>query len=247
MRPLRLPAVALLAALLLLGIGGCASVEPPQQLSGTGTVSGDLPPTSTTSPRDLGRVEVRNYKGKRLTAIASEPENSIKGPQHIDIAAYRLKIHDGVNRPVELTYDQVLAMPSVTKVITLHCVEGWSVRYLWQGVLLEDLLGKAGGVKRGTKVLIFECADGYETALPLDYIVKNHIMLGYKMNGLTMLPERGFPFQVIAEDRLGYKWAKWVTGIDANYNANYQGYWEFRGYDNGALLPSNTVDTPTIP
>jgi len=179
--------------------------------------------------------------------VASEPDNSIKGPQHIDDASYRLNIHDDVNKPVKLTYDEILKMPSVTKVVTLHCVEGWSVRYLWQGVLLEDLLKRAGGAKPDAQVLIFECADGYETALPIDYIIKNHIMLGYRMNGLTLRPERGFPFQVIAEDRLGYKWAKWVTGIDVNYNSNYQGYWEFRGYDNKALLPSGTVDTPTIP
>ena len=241
MRPLRITGAVLLGAVLLCAIAGCRFAEAPQPAGGSGLASGGVPSTPSTSPADLGRVEIRNYEGKPLTAVAAEPENSIHGPQHIDIAKYRLSIHDDVNAPTKLTLKQVLAMPSVKKVVTLHCVDGWSVTYLWQGVLLEDLLAKAGGVKPDAKVVIFECADGYETSLPLDYIRQHRIMLGYKMNGLTMPPERGFPFQVIAEDRFGYKWAKWVTGLDVNWNANYQGYWEFRGYDNQALLPTGTT------
>jgi DMSO/TMAO reductase YedYZ molybdopterin-dependent catalytic subunit len=230
----------MLALVLLAGLAGCSSSKTPSGAGGSGPANGALPSSASTSPTDLGRVEIRNYKGKPLTAVAAEPENSIHGPQHVDIATYTLTIHDYVNAPVKLTYRQVLAMPSVKKVVTLNCVDGWSVTYLWQGVLLEDLLAKAGGVKPGAKVLIFECADGYETSLPLDYIRQHHIMLAYRMNDVTMPPERGFPFQVIAEDRYGYKWAKWVTGIDVNWNANYKGYWEFRGYDNAAVLPSAT-------
>ena len=241
MRLSRIARIAVLWAIVLPAITGCRSAEPLQQTGGSGLVSGGPSSMSATLPADLGRVEVRDYQGKRLSAIADEPENSIKGPQHVDTAKYRLSVHDDVYSPVKLTYKQIMAMPSVKKVVTLHCVDGWSVTYLWQGVLLEDLIAKAGGAKSDAKVVIFDCADGYETSLPLDYIRQRHIMLGYKMNGLTMPPERGFPFQVIAEDRFGYKWAKWVTGIDVNWNANYKGYWEFRGYDNGATLPSATA------
>ena len=49
-------------------------------------------------------------------------------------------------------------------------------------------------------------------------------------------PERGYPFQVVAEDKLGYKWAKWVTGIEVSNDADYRGYWESRGYDNDAAV-----------
>ena len=241
---MRLPrtcALALCAASLVAVVAGCSQTEAPQQTGGSGLASGGSPSQEATFSTSPGHVEVQDYKGKPLDAVASEPENSIHGPQQINVATYRLSIHDGVNRPVKLTYGQVLAMPSVKKVVTLHCVDGWSRTYLWEGVPLEDLLAKAGGAKPGSKVMIFECVDGYETALPLSYIRERHIILGYKMNGLTMPPERGFPFQVIAEDRFGYKWAKWVTGIDVNWNANYQGYWEFRGYPNGATLPTGTV------
>jgi DMSO/TMAO reductase YedYZ molybdopterin-dependent catalytic subunit len=127
-------------------------------------------------------------------------------------------------------------MPAYQKATTLNCVEGWSRTYLWQGVRLRDLLADAG-YDPSAKTVIFTSADGYSTSLPLDYVVARNVLLAYAMNGKEMPPERGFPFQVVAEDRLGYKWAKWVTGIEVSDDANYKGYWETRGYDNGAALP----------
>ena len=61
------------------------------------------------------------------------------------------------------------------------------------------------------------------------------------MNGQEIPPERGFPFQVVAEDRFGYKWAKWVTGIEVSDDENYRGYWEQRGYDNDAAAARREV------
>ncbi len=95
------------------------------------------------------------------------------------------------------------------KVVTLDCVEGWSVDILWEGVLLSDVLSEAGATGDGASVVIFRCADGYSTSLPLDYLTENDILLAYRMNGVELPPERGFPFQLVAEDRWGYKWAKW--------------------------------------
>ena len=179
---------------------------------------------------------VREYKGERLDAVSSEPENSIKGPQHIDPTTYRLAVTGLVTRPLALTYADVTAMPAYEKATTLHCIEGWSVTYLWQGVLVRDLLARAG-YDATAKIVIFRCADGYATSLPLDYLVGRDIMLAYRMNGVVMPAERGFPFQVVAEDRLGYKWAKWVTGIEVSGSTSFTGYWESRGADNTATIP----------
>jgi DMSO/TMAO reductase YedYZ molybdopterin-dependent catalytic subunit len=44
----------------------------------------------------------------------------------------------------------------------------------------------------------------------------------------------GYPFIVVAEEKLGYKWARWVTRIELSEDPDYQGYWEQRGYDNTA-------------
>jgi len=78
--------------------------------------------------------------------------------------------------------------------------------------------------------VIFYAADGYSTSLPLDYIEDRDILLAYSMNGVTLPAERGFPFQLVAEDRWGYKWIKWVTRIEVSDDPSYRGYWEKRGF-----------------
>ena len=54
-------------------------------------------------------------------------------------------------------------------------------------------------------------------------------MIAYAMNNVTLPPERGYPFQLVAEDKWGYKWAKWITRIELS-DALPSGYWESRGY-----------------
>jgi DMSO/TMAO reductase YedYZ molybdopterin-dependent catalytic subunit len=149
----------------------------------------------------------------------------------VDINSYKLGITGLVNTPRQLTYDQVLGFAKYEKVMDLHCVEGWSVRLLWEGVLVRDLLADAG-VKPEAKVVILHAVDGYTSALPLDYFMNNDILLGYKMNGLPLLPERGFPFQLVAESKWGYKWVKWVNEIELSDDVNYRGTWEKAGYSN---------------
>ena len=95
---------------------------------------------------------------------------------------------------------------------------------------------KEAGVNSSAVGAIFYASDGYSTELPLDYITNNHIILAYKMNGLTIPPERGFPFELVAESQYGYKWIKWVTKIELTDNPNYLGWWESRGYPNNATL-----------
>ncbi|TLM98331.1 MAG: oxidoreductase, partial [Actinobacteria bacterium] len=104
-------------------------------------------------------------------------------------------------------------------------------------VRIADLLEQAG-YDPGAKVVIFRCYDGYSTSLPLDFVVGRNLLLAYKMNGIDLPRERGYPFQVVAEDKWGYKWAKWVTGIEVSSDTRFLGYWEKRGYDNDATLPS---------
>ena len=196
-------------------------------------------PPAETSPETqrLADSEVRQYEGKQLGSIADFRENSIKGPQEVDISAYRLKVVGKVANPHDLTYDEVIDRPTYEKVVRINCVEGWSVDILWEGVLLSDLLEQAG-YDKGAKVVIFRCEDGYSTSLPLDYVIERDILLASKMNGLDLPAERGYPFQVVAEDKWGYKWAKWVTSIEVSDDERFKGYWEQRGYDNKADLPS---------
>jgi len=184
-------------------------------------------------PIRLDGVEIREYHGEFLSSVNDFRENSIKGPQEVSLDGYTLGIFGLVDEPVNLTYEEVLENQAYEKVVTLHCVEGWSVTILWQGVLVEDLLDEAG-VKEDANTVIFHAYDGYTTSLPLEYIIENEIIIAYRMNGVTLPPERGFPFELVAEDKLGYKWIKWITGMELSDDPDYRGYWESRGYSNSA-------------
>jgi DMSO/TMAO reductase YedYZ molybdopterin-dependent catalytic subunit len=184
----------------------------------------------------LENLEIREYEGQNLSSISDFRENSIEGPQYIDVEDYVLTVTGLVNNEMAYTYDEMIGMhQSFTKVVTLHCVEGWSATILWEGILVEDLLEDVEVDPKAT-VVIFYAYDGYSTSLPLDYIVNNNIMVAYKMNNVTLPPERGFPFQLVAESKWGYKWIKWITEIELSDNKGYQGYWESRGYPNDADL-----------
>jgi DMSO/TMAO reductase YedYZ molybdopterin-dependent catalytic subunit len=187
------------------------------------------------APIELEPVEVSEYNGVKLGEIDDFRDNSILGPQYIDKETYRLEIGGLVDNAQELTYAEVLNHDMYSKIVTLNCVEGWSVRILWEGVLLKDVLADAM-IKDQANTVILYAHDGYSTSLPLDYIIDNNIMLAYKMNNVTIPPERGFPFQLVAEQKWGYKWIKWITRIELSDDPEYEGFWEQRGWDNDADL-----------
>lgn len=187
----------------------------------------------------LDNVEVKEYKGQNLSSVNDFRENSIKGPQYINITNYRLEVTGLVNNPKNYTYDEITkGHQNYEKVVKLDCVEGWDVTILWRGILVKDLI-KETNPSPNANTVIFYAYDGYSTSFPLDYIENNNILLAYKMNNATIPPERGFPFQLVAEDKWGYKWIKWVTKIELSNNASYQGYWESRGYSNSGNLSEN--------
>lgn len=198
--------------------------------------------TDSEQTTELKPVEIREYEGENLASINNFRENSIKGPQYVATNSYQLKITGLVESPQSYTYDEVVGThQNYTKVVTLNCVEGWSVKILWEGVLVRDLLAEAGPLP-DARVVIFHAYDGYTTSLPLDYITASDIVMAYKMNGLTLPPERGFPFELVAESKWGYKWIKWITEIELSSDENYRGYWESQGYSNSGDLDKSFVD-----
>jgi DMSO/TMAO reductase YedYZ molybdopterin-dependent catalytic subunit len=204
------PVLVSLGGLILAGCGG----------AGEQKMTSALPPS-----------EIREYEGQDLSSINDFRENSIKGPQHVSPDTYSLKVSGLVDTPLSLSYDQVLAHDLYSKVVTLHCVEGWDATILWEGVLIDDLL-KEAGAQDSAVIVIFHAADGYTSSLPVQYLRDKKILLAYKMNGVVLPPERGFPFVVVAEAKWGYKWVKWVTEIELSNDSTYKGYWESFGYSN---------------
>jgi DMSO/TMAO reductase YedYZ molybdopterin-dependent catalytic subunit len=211
--------------LCLLLFSGCAAREIPAEAS---------QPADAVTAATMERYrdgELREYNGEALDPAVGPRDNSIKGVQTVDLSTYHLTIDGLVNEEQTLTYEQVTAMQSEEKLLRLYCVEGWNANILWQGVLLETLIASADP-KGEANTVIFHAVDGYTTSLPLQEILDNHLILAYNANGIALPPEMGFPFIFVAEEKWGYKWARWVNRIELSSDESYQGYWEQRGYSN---------------
>ena len=192
--------------------------------------------------KELQSVEIREYQGENLSSFIEVRDVSIKGPQKIDISDYTLEVFGLVMEPKNYTYDQVISTHrKYQKVVHIYCVEGWDSRNLWEGILLTDIFDEVG-IDPKASTVIFYAHDGYSTSLPLDYILNNDILLGFKINGITLTPGTGYPFILVAEDKWGYKWAKWITKIEISDNKDFRGYWESRGYSNEGDLNKSFFD-----
>lgn len=179
-------------------------------------------------------VEATEFMGKKLTPISNQRNNALAGTQAIDRETYKLVVDGLVDQPLSLNYDDLLSYPQVSKLTDMDCVEGWNFTAKWTGPSLDSIFNDAG-IKPEAKIAIFHTADatGY-TSLDLSYIHASNTIIALKLNDVTLSLERGFPFQVVAEGKYGYKWAKWVIRIEISDDTDFRGYWESYGYNNNA-------------
>jgi len=175
--------------------------------------------------------------GQKLTPISQQLNNALAGTQVINNETYRLVVDGLVDNALSLSYADLLAYPQVSKLVYLPCVEGWGFYAKWTGPTLDSIFADAE-VKPEAKIAIFYSADASEgyTSLDLSYIQENNIIIALKDNDITLPPDRGFPFQVVAEGKWGYNWAKWVTRIDLSADTSFLGFWEKLGYSNDASI-----------
>src|SRR6478672_3842733 len=101
-----------------------------------------------------------------------------------DRATWRLRIDGLVERPLELSYAQLLALPKATQVSTFHCVTGWVVDYAhWGGVRFHDLLARARPLPQARALHIVSAEKPYDDYLDLQQVRLPDVMLAYEMDG----------------------------------------------------------------
>ena len=158
---------------------------------------------------------------------------------------YKFTIGGLVEHPLEFDLAQLRAQPSRTQITRHDCVEGWSSIGQWKGARLGPLLDKAG-VKKEARYILFRCFDSLEETLDgsgqyyetIDLVDAYHpqTILAYEMNGKTLPVAHGAPLRLRVERQLGYKHAKYISGIEAvadfkDVGRGKGGYWEDRGYE----------------
>ena len=172
----------------------------------------------------------------------------IGDPAVLEAASWRMVITGLIEKPMPpLRLEDITAMESVTAMRTLKCIgdpigtEQMS-NANWKGIRLRDLLEKVGP-RPEAKVVVFRCADGYHTAIPLEEAMEAETLLAYEMNGVPLPTEHGFPIRLLNPGNYGTKNPKWIVNIQLA--AEHESYWEKRGWDPIAQVKLATmIGTP---
>jgi DMSO/TMAO reductase YedYZ molybdopterin-dependent catalytic subunit len=229
--------VVLTIGIAVLGCDGTGSTSTDDEVAGQTSAGGQG------QPQTPGEVEATEFQGVKLTPIKDQRNNALDGTRYLDRDTYTLVVDGLVKNPLALSYEDLQAYEQHSWLMDLDCVEGWGFTAKWTGPSLVDILEEAE-VDPSALIAIFytdDVSSGY-TSLDLDYILENEILLALKINDITLPPERGFPFQVVAKSKYGYKWAKWVTRIELSADTDFRGFWESYGYSNDAEVGGPAFD-----
>jgi DMSO/TMAO reductase YedYZ molybdopterin-dependent catalytic subunit len=166
----------------------------------------------------------------------------------INAQTWRLSVKGLVDNPIELTYEELKAMPSVEQFSTLSCVSnkvGGDLisNAIWKGIPLKNLLDQAQ-IRQGAKYIVFRCYDGYDVGIPLEKGVEDGTILAYEMNRAVLTPAHGFPVRAVVPNIYGMMNAKWITEIEI-IDYVYEGFWQRKGWSNIATI--NTLSSIVIP
>ena len=135
----------------------------------------------------------------------------------VDLANWHLTIKGQVSRSIVLTYEEMLAMPSVEKKLLLTCPGFFSQVGIWKGIDMKELLLKAG-IKGEGGAITFSCPfDGQiknRKSFPREQVLANRVFLAYGINGDTLPKKHGFPLRVVAEGAYGGNWIKYVDTVE---------------------------------
>ena len=153
--------------------------------------------------------------------------NGTRNPGTADYAAsvaqgfanWQLRLTGLFDKPQQFSLAALQSLPQRTQITRHDCVEGWSAIGQWTGVPLKFLLDLAQP-KGSAKFLVFRCADklgGRPYYESIDLIDAYHpqTIMAHRLNGERLPIENGAPLRLRVERQLGYKHAKYVTGIEA--------------------------------
>ena len=185
------------------------------------------------SPEDISPT----FRGNGST----DPQND-GYPEHAanNFADWRFTVSGLVQRPLSLSLDQIMRLPQRTQITRHDCVEGWSAIGQWTGPQLSTFLDLAG-LRDTAKYIVFRCADDYTRGRyyeSIDMIDALHpqTIIAHRLNGEPLPIKNGAPLRARVERQLGYKHAKYLTGIEAvasldDIGRGKGGYWEdYGGY-----------------
>ncbi|MGW2152804.1 molybdopterin-dependent oxidoreductase [Nonomuraea sp. NPDC001699] len=177
-------------------------------------------------------------------------DTAIVVPQ-VDPRAWTLRIHGMVDKPVELTYAELLNLPLTEADITLTCVSNevggpYVGNARWLGVRMADVLRRAG-LQPGADMLLSTSEDGFTCGTPVDVVMDGReALFAVAMNGEALPFEHGFPVRQVVPGLYGYVSAtKWVVDVKVTRFDQDEAYWTPRGW--AAKAPIKTQSRIDVP
>ncbi|MCT2559077.1 molybdopterin-dependent oxidoreductase [Tsuneonella sp. YG55] len=177
------------------------------------------------------------FRGNGSTAIDTPEYAAAQAAGFVD---WRLEIGGLVAHPLVLSLDNIRKLPQRTQVTRHDCVEGWSAIGEWTGPQLSTIL-EGAQLFPDARYIVFRCADTlggarYYESIDLDDAFHPQTIIAHMLNGAPLPVRNGAPLRLRVERQLGYKHAKYLTGIEAvasleGIEGGKGGYWEDRaGY-----------------
>ena len=135
-------------------------------------------------------------------------------PIEVDIESYRLQVVGLVDRPLQLSYSDVLAMESQRRQFDLVC-EGFFVDTgHWTEVDVLEVLKPAGVKERATGVEFSSIDGSYTQRVSFDDLREGTYLIAYEFEDEPFPVYHGFPLRLAAESVPGYVWVKWLGIIE---------------------------------
>jgi len=158
---------------------------------------------------------IRRFTGSRWLPDGGIPPATTffgEGADPLDPQAWRLRVHGHVRRPTTLSLDALVALGEADREAVLDCTSGWALRTRWRGVPLAAVLDRAGP-DPSARTVIVRSVTGWYARLPLDE-ARGEALLATGVAGEPLPHVNGAPCRLVAPDRRGLEWVKWVTELE---------------------------------
>jgi DMSO/TMAO reductase YedYZ molybdopterin-dependent catalytic subunit len=212
--------------LALTGAAGAFLASCLGQQPGTTSV-----PTPGVSPTSAPRAEANPTLVRgQIVRNQNRPDRNIRYfrsfvPPTPD--AWRLAVSGLVHAPLTLTFADIQQLPLVEQVSRMVCVEGWSWKAAWGGFTLAALMEQVKPHPEG-QFVSFTCGDGYWEALPVEDLVRDRVLLAYRIDDGFLPDPYGSPLRLILPWKYGYKGPKCITDMEF-VSSLTPGYWPSLG------------------
>src|SRR5262245_178536 len=173
---------------------------------------------------------------------------SYRSPPTIRINDWSLSVSGLVERPMVLTYDQLMAKPSVFQVATLECVGNTVAGEFistaeWIGIPLRSLLEESGAGESAYDI-VFHGADGFSDSIRYERAMAGDVLIAHTMNGVRLPQGHGFPARAIVPGHYGMKSVQWLTKVEVVAH-DYKGYYQQKGWTEDAVVKTmSRIDVP---